>query len=48
MPLDQPAGQEPAKPIDPDQLNQRLAKWAYRIPEQLFKRLSTARAELVQ
>ena len=32
----------------PDQLNQRLGKWAYRIPEHLFKRLSTARAELVQ
>jgi hypothetical protein len=46
--LDQPAGQEPAKPLDPDQLNQRLGKWAYRIPEYLFNRLSTARSELVQ
>jgi hypothetical protein len=45
--LDQPAGQEPAQPLDPDQLNQRLGKWAYRIPEQLYNRLSTARSELV-
>ena len=37
-----------AQPLDPDQLNQRLGKWAYRIPEHLFKRLSTARSELVQ
>jgi hypothetical protein len=29
-------------------MNQRLGKWAYRIPEHLFKRLSTARSELVQ
>ncbi len=40
--------QEHAQPLDPDQLNQRLGKWAYRIPEHLFKRLSTARSELVQ
>jgi hypothetical protein len=46
--LDQPAGQEPAKPLDPEQLNQRLGKWAYKIPEHLFNRLSTARSELVQ
>ena len=45
--LDQPAGQEHAK-LDPDQLNQRLGKWAYRIPEHLFTRLSTARADLVK
>jgi hypothetical protein len=46
--LDQPAGQEQAPPLDADQLNQRLGKWAYRIPEHLFNRLSTARAELVK
>jgi Domain of unknown function (DUF4340) len=46
--LDEPAGQDPARPIDPDQLNQRLRKWAYRIPEYLFNRLSTARSELVR
>jgi hypothetical protein len=45
--LDPPAGQEHAT-LDPDQLNQRLGKWAYRIPEALFNRLSTARAELVK
>ena len=45
---DQPGQQESAQPLDPDQLNQRLGKWAYRIPEHLFKRLSTARSELVQ
>jgi hypothetical protein len=45
---DQPAGQQAAPPLDPDQLNQRLGKWAYRIPEHLFKRLTTARSELVQ
>jgi hypothetical protein len=45
---DQPAGQQGAPPLDPDQLNQRLGKWAYRLPEHLFKRLSTARSELVQ
>jgi Domain of unknown function (DUF4340) len=33
--------------LDPAQLNQRLGKWAYRIPEHLFNRLSTARSELV-
>jgi hypothetical protein len=46
--LDESAEEEPAAPIDPDQLNQRLRKWAYRIPEYLFNRLSTARSELVQ
>jgi hypothetical protein len=46
--LDEPAEQEPAAPIDPDQLNQRLHKWAYRIPEYLFNRLSTARSKLVR
>jgi hypothetical protein len=46
--LDEPAEQETAAPIDPDQLNQRLRKWAYRIPEYLFNRLSTARSELVR
>jgi hypothetical protein len=46
--LDEPAEQEAAAPIDPDQLNQRLRKWAYRIPEYLFDRLSTARSELVR
>jgi hypothetical protein len=40
--------EEPPAPIDPDQLNQRLRKWVYRIPEHLFNRLSTARSELVQ
>ena len=34
-------------PLDPAQLNQRLGKWAYRIPEHLFNRLSTARSEFV-
>ena len=43
----EPAEEKPA-PIDPDQLNQRLRKWAYRIPEYLFNRLSTARSELAQ
>jgi hypothetical protein len=38
---------EPAPPLDPAQLNQRLGKWAYRIPEHLFNRLSTARSEFV-
>ena len=46
--LDQPAAPEQAPPLDADQLNQRLGKWAYRIPEHLFNRLSTARAELVK
>jgi Domain of unknown function (DUF4340) len=45
---DQPAERQGAQPLDADQLNQRLGKWAYRIPEHLFKRLSTARSELVQ
>jgi hypothetical protein len=45
---DQPAGQQGAQRLDPDQLNQRLGKWAYRLPEHLFKRLTTARSELVQ
>jgi hypothetical protein len=38
---------EPAPLLDPAQLNQRLGKWAYRIPEHLFNRLSTARSEFV-
>ncbi|HEX6114474.1 MAG TPA: DUF4340 domain-containing protein [Geminicoccaceae bacterium] len=38
---------EAEPPLDPAQLNQRLAKWAYRIPEHVFNRLSTARSELV-
>jgi Domain of unknown function (DUF4340) len=46
--LDESAEEDPAAPIDPDQLNHRLRKWAYRIPEHLFNRLSTARSELVQ
>ena len=45
--LDEPGEQE-AEPVDPDQLNQWLRKWAYRIPEHLFNRLSTARSELVR
>ena len=45
--LDEPAAQDAATPLDPEQLNQRLRKWAYRIPEYLFNRLSTARSELV-
>jgi hypothetical protein len=45
---DQTSAQQGAQPLDADQLNQRLGKWAYRIPEHLFKRLSTTRAELVQ
>ncbi len=45
---DQTSGQQARSRSTPDQLNQRLGKWAYRIPEHLFKRLSTARAELVQ
>jgi hypothetical protein len=43
----EPAKDKTAPPTDPDQLNQRLRKWAYRIPEYLFNRLSTARSELV-
>jgi hypothetical protein len=46
--LDEPAEQEPAAPINPDELNQRLRKWAYRIPQHWFNRLSTARSEFVQ
>jgi hypothetical protein len=38
---------EPEPPLDAAQLNQRLGKWAYRIPEHLFNRLSTARSALV-
>ena len=38
---------ESEPPLDPAQLNQRLGKWAYRIPEHLFNRLSTARSEFV-
>lgn len=34
-------------PLDAAQLNHRLGKWAYRIPEHLFNRLSTARSEFV-
>jgi Domain of unknown function (DUF4340) len=34
-------------PLDAEQLKQRLGKWAYRIPEHLFNRLSTARSEFV-
>jgi hypothetical protein len=34
-------------PLNAEQLNQRLGKWAYRIPEHLFNRLSTARSGLV-
>lgn len=41
------AAQESAPPLDPTELNQRLGKWAYQIPEYLFDRLSTARSELV-
>jgi hypothetical protein len=39
--------EEAAAPIDPAELGQRLGKWAYRIPEHLYNRLSTARSELV-
>jgi Domain of unknown function (DUF4340) len=46
--VDEPAEEEPAAPIDPDQLNQRLRKWAFRVPDYLFNRMSTARSELVQ
>jgi hypothetical protein len=34
-------------PLDAEQLNQRLGRWAYQIPEYLFNRLSTARSEFV-
>jgi hypothetical protein len=44
---DEASAAEPARPLDPAQLNQRLGKWAYRIPEHLFNRLSTARSEFV-
>ena len=44
---DETAAAASAPPIDPAQLNQRVGKWAYRIPEYLFNRLSTARSELV-
>jgi hypothetical protein len=44
---DDASAAEPAPPLDPAQLNQRLGKWAYRIPEHLFNRLSTARSEFV-
>jgi Domain of unknown function (DUF4340) len=46
--VDEPAEEEPAAPIDPDRLNQRLRKWAFRVPDYLFNRMSTARSELVQ
>jgi hypothetical protein len=38
---------EAEPPLDAEQLNQRLGKWAFRIPEHLFNRLSTARSEFV-
>ena len=45
--LDEAAEPDTAAQLDPDQLNRRLGKWAYQIPEHLFNRLSTARSELV-
>jgi Domain of unknown function (DUF4340) len=44
---DEASAAESAPTLDPVQLNQRLGKWAYRIPEHLFNRLSTARSEFV-
>src|SRR5690606_11491573 len=45
-PADEAAEAE-AAPIDPEQLNERVGKWAYRIPEYLFNRLSTARSQFL-
>src|SRR5690606_30341917 len=41
------AAEAEAAPIDPEQLNERVGKWAYRIPEYLFNRLSTARSQFL-
>jgi Domain of unknown function (DUF4340) len=38
---------EAEPPLDAEQLNKRLGKWAYKIPEYLFNRLSTARSAFV-
>jgi Domain of unknown function (DUF4340) len=42
-----PAEDEPAKP-DATALQAKLGKWAYKVPEFLFNRLTTARGDLVE
>jgi hypothetical protein len=41
------AAAEAEPPLDAEQLNRRLGKWAFKIPEHLFNRLSTARSTFV-
>jgi len=38
---------EAEAPVDPAELGRRLGKWAFRIPEHLYDRLTTGRSELV-
>jgi hypothetical protein len=42
------APEKPARPIDPEALNRQVGKWAFRIPEHVFNRLSTARSEFLR
>jgi hypothetical protein len=44
---DNAAAAEAEPPQGPAQLNERVGKWAYQIPEYLFNRLSTARSQFV-
>ena len=44
---DEAAEAEAKPPLDPAQLNERVGKWAYQIPEYLFNRLSTTRSQFV-
>jgi hypothetical protein len=39
--------EEANEPIDPVELGRHLGKWAYRIPEHLYNRLTTGRSEFV-
>jgi hypothetical protein len=41
------AAAEAELPLDAEQLNRHLGKWAYKIPEYLFNRLGTARSAFV-
>jgi hypothetical protein len=40
--------EEPDPPVDPAELDRRFSKWAYRIPEPLYNRLTTTRSELLK
>lgn len=40
--------EETAAPADPAELDRRLGKWAYQIPEYLYNRLTTARSEFLK